>query len=85
MSVDNETDGYLLYKEGKEDTNSWFHKQWKHWPERVDSNNTTNLSFLYGGIRAYREINKKEPELSKDLKSSIEFLDKYRDEHEESV
>jgi len=80
MSTDNETDGYSLYKEGEEETLSWFHKQWKHWPTRVNPNNTTNLSFLYGGIRAYRELHDKEPELSEDLSSSIKYLDKYKKE-----
>lgn len=78
MSVDNETDGYTLYKEGNNDTNAWFHEQWKKWPTRVNPANTTNLSFLYGGIRAYRELNNKDPEISKDLASNIKFLDKYR-------
>ena len=78
MGIDNETDGYNCYKEGKEENLLWFHEQWKHWPTRVNPNNTINLSFLYGAIRAYRELHDKEPEISKDLASNIKFLDRPR-------
>lgn len=77
MSADNQTNGYELYKKGEESLISWFHEQWKHWPTRVNPNNTTNLSFHFGGILAYREIHKKEPEISNDLKSSIKWSDRY--------
>lgn len=56
---------------------SWYHRQWKIWPERADDSYTTSLSFHYGGVMAYRELNEgKNPEMSGHLQANVEWLDK---------
>lgn len=76
MSDENYNDGYNLYETGTMEQKDWFRKQWKIWPVRANERFTTNLSFHFGGIQAYRKEKCKEPELSEDLKSNIKWLDK---------
>lgn len=71
---ENISEGRSLYLEDK-DSRPWFVKQWKHWPTRVDERYTTNISFLYGGILAYRELTNLEPEVSKEYAYCVEWLD----------
>jgi hypothetical protein len=77
MSDSNQADGRNCYIEDKSGDRDWFKEQWRVWPTRCNPNNTINISFLYGGILAFRELNDgKDPELSKDLKSHVTWLDK---------
>ena len=59
------------------DTISWFEDQWKIWPKRARAENTTNISFLYGGLLAYRVFNIAEPELSSEYKTHVEWMDNH--------
>lgn len=70
----NVAEGKSCYLEDP-DTRQWFIKQWKHWPTRVDERYTTNISFLYGGILAYRELTGLEPEVSEDYSYSVKWMD----------
>ena len=56
-------------------TDQWFLKQWEQWPVRVDPENTTNISFLYGGILGYREVYGIDPPISGDLQVHVDFFD----------
>lgn len=74
--MSNRSDGQYLYAAGDQETKDWFQRQWKIWPKRADERLTTNLSFHYGGIRAYRIDHGTDPEMSKDLASNIAWFDK---------
>lgn len=76
MSEDNRTTGQLLYAQGDAETRDWFERQWAAWPERVDPRLTTNLSFHYGGVVAYRIEHERDPPMSAAFKSNIQFLEK---------
>lgn len=56
-------------------THAWFSDQWQAWPERVNEQFTTNISFLYGGVLAYRELFDKEPILSKEFIVHVNYFD----------
>lgn len=75
---DNITDGSNCYNEGDAETKDWFERQWKYWPVRVDERHTTNISFLYGGLLAYREEHGKDPRVSIDFASHVRWHDKHR-------
>ena len=77
MSEQNQTEGQQLYAIGDAETRAWFERQWKIWPKRADEHLTTNLSLHYGGIIAYRIEHGKEPALSKDLRSNVEWHDQH--------
>lgn len=75
MSDDNRNTGQLLYASGDAETRDWFERQWAAWPARVDPRLTTNLSFHYGGVVAYRIEHDRDPEMSAEFKSNIKFLE----------
>jgi len=77
VSKENQDDGLQCFAEGDSDTKGWFARQWKIWPKRADETKTTNLSFLYGGILAYRKAHQLQPEMSNDLRQNIEWLDRH--------
>ena len=70
-------EGQACYSMGDEETREWFHKQWKIWPTRADSKLTTNISFHYGAIKAYRiENGNEDPAISNEFMPHILYLDK---------
>ncbi|WP_398457828.1 hypothetical protein [Sphingomonas albertensis] len=77
MSDQNETEGRVLYFGGDMETRDWFERQWAAWPKRVDEANTTNISFLYGGVTAYRAENLANPEMSADFRTHVDWLDRH--------
>lgn len=76
MSEDNQTTGQYLYAAGDAETRAWFERQWAIWPDRADEKLTTNISFHYGGVQAYRIEHGKEPELSSQFASCIKAHDR---------
>ncbi|WP_426261542.1 hypothetical protein [Sphingomonas sp. DC1100-1] len=54
----------------------WFELQWREWPHRVNDDRTTNISFHYGGVQAYRKIHGSDPAMSTDFRSHVEWLDR---------
>lgn len=76
MSDENQNDGYALYADGDQATCVWFLKQWRIWPKRADEKNTTNISFLMGGVLAYRNENGRDPPLSPGFQNAVEFVTK---------
>ena len=72
--MDNEIDGYNFHKQCSDKDKQWFLEQWKRYPERVDLKATTNLAFLYGGLKAYREEHQEDPEMSRDFTSHVNIL-----------
>lgn len=78
MSDQNQTEGQEHYSSGDDKTKEWFHTQWKIWPKRADERFTTNMSFHYGGVLAYREEHKQEPPMSEQFKSCVAQLDRYK-------
>ena len=80
MSTENEREGYDLYVDASPNVRGWFEAQWRIWPRRVDERHTTNLSFHYGAIRAYRKEHRQEPVVSSDLRSNINYLDEAYEE-----
>lgn len=80
MSDKNQREGTYFYDQGDAETRAWFEKQWQRWPERVDQRLTTNLSFHYGGIRAYRDLNEgHNPPMSSELGACVARLDSYQE------
>lgn len=76
MSEGNQREGQACYSIGDRETKDWFERQWAVWPERADPRLTTNLSFHYGGVLAYRiEHDGADPPMSSQFKSSIKFLE----------
>ena len=81
MIDQNSFEGQYCYAAGDDETKQWFHKQWKAWPEHVDKRLTTNISFHWGGVKAYRIDQGKEPEMSVAFAENVAWLD----EHEKGV
>jgi hypothetical protein len=77
MSDENQADGKRCYEEGDEETRAWFERQWTMWPRRADERHTTNLSFHYGGVLAFREANGRDPKMSRDFLSNVEWHDRH--------
>lgn len=77
MSEQNEIDGANHYDDGGPKTRNWFERQWSAWPKRVDERYTTNISFLYGGVKAYRVEHGRDPELSEGMAYNVQFLDRH--------
>ena len=75
MSEDNRTEGQYLYAAGDADTRAWFEKQWRIWPKRADERLTTNLSLHYGGVLAFRIEHEREPAMSPDFRSNVQWMD----------
>lgn len=78
MSDENQTAGQHLYAVGDAKTKDWFHRQWKIWPERADERLTTNISLHYGGVKAYRIEHGRDPEMSKDFASCVDWHDRHQ-------
>ena len=75
MSDENQNDGYALYADGDHKTRLWFLTQWRIWPKRADERFTTNISFLTGGVLAYRALNEgRDPPMSPDFQHAVEFV-----------
>jgi hypothetical protein len=79
MSEENQTEGQELYAIGDAETRAWFERQWLIWPKRANELLTTNISLHYGGVVAYRIEHGKEPALSTDFRTHVEWLDKQTD------
>lgn len=77
MSEQNQLDGANHYADGDVAAKLWFARQWAAWPKRVDERYTTNISFLYGGLTAYRVEHGCEPKLSEQFASNVAYLDKH--------
>lgn len=77
MSEENTLEGNTAFATGDAETRVWFKEQWARWPERVDATKTTNIAFLYGGVRAYRDELKIAPKMSRDFAKHVNFLDQY--------
>lgn len=75
MSDDNRLDGQYCYAAGDSETREWFHRQWKIWPRRADDRLTTNIGFHYGGVLAFRIEHGRDPEMSRDFKSHVDWHD----------
>lgn len=78
MSDENQTTGQHLYAVGDEQARAWFERQWRIWPERADPSLTTNLSLHYDGVVAFRIEHEREPEMSADFRSNVEWLDRHQ-------
>lgn len=76
MSEGNQTDGLSFYASCDMEAREWFARQWRIWPKRADEANTTNISFLYGGVLAYREEHGRDPDMSADYRSHVAYLDR---------
>ena len=76
MSDINESEGWICFR-NEPDTRAWFREQWKRWPERVDERYTTNISFLYGALMAFRHLHKSDPPISRAFREQVEWLDNY--------
>jgi len=76
MSLERNDDGYVHYRDDT-DSRAWFEAQWRIWPKRADERYTTNISFHYGGVRAFREFHGREPELSREFSSHVAWHDKH--------
>jgi len=74
--MSNREDGHNCYTTGDAEARTWFDRQWAVWPERVDEKCTTNLSFLHGGVLAYRAEHGRDPGMSGMLRSNVEWLDR---------
>jgi len=81
MSKANQAVGYRLYYEDDLAEREWFERQWKIWPERAHQDRTTNVSFHYGGVCAFREINGRDPAMSKDFASHVAWHDRHKEPH----
>ncbi|HIV77305.1 MAG TPA: hypothetical protein H9899_07255 [Candidatus Sphingomonas excrementigallinarum] len=77
MSDQNRAEGKDHYATGDAETRAWFEDQWKRWPTRVHQERTTNISFHHGGVLAFREIHGRDPELSRDFRGHVAWLDKH--------
>jgi hypothetical protein len=76
VSLENDTEGQYLYAAGDAETREWFHKQWRLWPKRADERFTTNISFHYGGVKAFRIEHGCDPKLSRDFAGCVGSLDR---------
>lgn len=76
MSDTNRSEGKDCYATGDAETRAWFEEQWSRWPTRVHNDRTTNISFLHGGVLAFREIHDREPELSRQFAGHVAYLDR---------
>jgi len=75
--MSNSTEGYNHYINGGNEARSWFEHQWTIWPERADDRYTTNLTFHYGGVQAFRSQHGEDPEMSDQFKSCVHWQDKH--------
>jgi hypothetical protein len=75
MSGDNMAEGQRLYAVGREKARDWFHRQWRIWPKRADSQLTTNISLHVGGVIAYRIENEgRDPPMSEQFRGCVDEL-----------
>lgn len=72
---ENRREGEEHYRDGGDDARAWFERQWAIWPTRADERFTTNISFLYGGVVAYRDLNATEPALSRQFRGHVTWHD----------
>lgn len=77
MSEQNEIDGANHYDDGDAAVRDWFERQWAAWPRRVDERYATNISFLYGGVKAYRVEYGRDPKLSEGMAYNVAYLDRH--------
>ena len=77
MSEQNQAEGLAHFATADDDTRLWFIDQWSMWPRRADQRKTTNISFLYGGVLAYRARYKTDPAMSDDFRSHVDWHDKH--------
>lgn len=77
MSDQNLIEGRNCYATGAPEQRAWFERQWRIWPERADQRYTTNLSFHHGGVQAFRAEHGREPAMSRDFRSNVEWLDRF--------
>lgn len=75
MSDESREDGRSCYADG--DSRDWFERQWAAWPTRVDQRYTTNISFLYGGVLAFRAEHGRDPKMSRDFASHVKWHDQH--------
>lgn len=76
MSDENMEQGQYLYAAGDRETKDWFERQWKIWPERADPRLTTNISLHVGGVVAYRLEHDRDPEMSDQFRTHVDYLTK---------
>lgn len=76
MSIENQDAGFKHYADNSA-SHQWFERQWRIWPRRADEACTTNISFLYGGVLAYREEHGRDPAVSDDYRANIRWLDRH--------
>lgn len=74
MSDKNQAEGHAQYLM-EEDSRPWFLEQLKQWPKRVNDKYTTNISYLYGGVLAHRELYGITPDMSKDYANCLKWMD----------
>ena len=62
----------------------WFKHQWLVYRAKVESQHegppppqTHSVAYLYGGVQAYREQFRTEPQMSRLFKKEVEWLDGY--------
>lgn len=75
MSSENQRDGWHHYATGDKETRAWFERQWAIWPQRADQRYTTNTSFHYGAVQAFRAEHGRDPVMSTGLRSWVAYLD----------
>ncbi|GAM01722.1 hypothetical protein SP5_068_00900 [Sphingomonas parapaucimobilis NBRC 15100] len=75
--MSNRDEGREHYANSDDSTRLWFERQWAIWPERADERFTTNMSFHYGGVCAFREANGCDPVMSKDFASHVAWHDRH--------
>jgi hypothetical protein len=80
VSGKNETDGAWCYCNGSKETRDWFEQQWALWPKRVHDKRTTNGSFHYGALRAYREEHGDDPFMSPEFAAHVRVMDGFAKE-----
>lgn len=79
MSAQNRADGQKCYATGDAEIRAWFEHQWEIWPDRAHYDRTTNLSFHRGGVLAFREMHGRDPKMSRDFQSNVQWLDRDAD------
>jgi len=81
VSDDNQADGTSEYTYGGSETQAWFERQWLIWPKRADERFTTNISFHYGGVLAFRKVKGRDPAMSADFASHVAWHDRHNDKN----
>lgn len=90
----NQRDGYTFYSmshgtDRPEDKESlrWFHEQWSIYPKRAHPDRTTNGSFHYGAVIAYRKFNegRDPPAMSESFRTHVRIMDRFEKEEAECL